>query len=101
MIEIAQSDGFITFRIRGVPRASRSERVGEIDGAIKVTIASPPVDGAANAEVIKLFAKMLGIAKSSVEIVSGQTSKSKQIRITGINADQLRNALYLADTKSA
>lgn len=93
MIEISQKDESITFPVRVVPRASRTEIAGEIGGAVKVRVSSPPVDGAANAELIKLFAKMFGIAKSNVEIVSGQTSKTKQIRITGVTAQQLQNAI--------
>jgi uncharacterized protein len=93
VIDISEKNGSITFTVRVVPRASRSEIVGELDGAVKVRVASPPVDGAANAELIKLFAKTLGVAKSDVEIVSGQTSKTKQIRITGVTAEQFRNAI--------
>jgi uncharacterized protein len=93
MIDIFQKDGGIIFTIRAVPRASKTEIIGHLGGAVKVRVASPPVDGAANAELIKLFAKTLGIAKSDVEIVSGQTSKTKQIRITGVTAEQVRNAI--------
>jgi uncharacterized protein len=93
MIDISQKDGGIGFTIRVVPRAPKSEIVGELGGAVKVRVASPPVDGAANAELIKLFAKTLGVAKGDVEIVSGQTSKTKQIRITGVTAEQFRNAI--------
>ena len=93
MVNISEKDGSISFMVRVVPRASKTEFAGELRGAAKVRVASPPVDGAANAELIKLFAKTLGIGKSSVEIVAGQTSKTKQIRITGATAEQLRNAI--------
>ncbi len=74
--------------IRVVPRASRSEVVGLIDGALKVRIASPPVDGAANAELTKLLAKHYKVPKSSVEIISGQHSKVKRVRITLQNTNR-------------
>lgn len=93
MVEITYKDGSATFAVRVVPRASRTEIVGEIGGAVKVRLASPPVDGAANAELIKLFAKTLGVAKSDVEILSGQASKTKQLRIAGVTAEQIRNAV--------
>lgn len=83
----------VTVTIRVVPRASKTEFAGEIGGAVKVRITSPPIDGAANAELIKLFAKTLGVAKSCVEIVSGQTSKTKRIRIAGVTAEQVKNAI--------
>ena len=86
MIRFSEKDGRITFTVRVVPRASKSEVIGEHDGAMKVRIASPPVDGAANAELIKLLAKTLAISKADIEIVSGHTSKTKQIRIIGVTA---------------
>ena len=76
-----------------MPRASKTEIVGELGGAVKVRVSSPPVDGAANAELVKLFAKTLGVGKNAVEIVSGETSKTKQIRITGVTAEQFRAAI--------
>jgi uncharacterized protein (TIGR00251 family) len=87
-MKLTEADGSVTFDVRVVPRSSRSEIVGEHNGALKVRIASPPVDGAANAELIKLLAKKFGIPKSDVEIVAGETSKSKRIKIA--NLSQLR-----------
>ena len=76
------------FLVRVVPRASKSEIVGPHDGALKIRIASPPVDGAANAELIKLLAKHFGVSKGDIEIIAGQTSKNKRIKI--INLSQLK-----------
>lgn len=73
----------LILEIRVVPRASKSEIVGLYDGALKVRIAAPPIDGAANTELVKVLAKAFAVSKSSVEIISGQSSKSKRIRITG------------------
>lgn len=89
-------DTILTIRV--VPRASKSEIVGNHDGALKVRIASPPVDGAANAELIKLLAKTFGVSKNRVEILSGQTSKTKQIKICGINRLDLQQ-FFLADSQ--
>ncbi|HQU81922.1 MAG TPA: DUF167 domain-containing protein [Pyrinomonadaceae bacterium] len=90
-LKITEKDDSIIFSVRVVPRASKSEIVGEMDGALKVRIASPPVDGAANAEIIKLFAKTFGVSKSEIEIIGGQTSKSKQIKAHGVKAEKLQN----------
>ncbi|MBK6751190.1 MAG: YggU family protein [Pyrinomonadaceae bacterium] len=92
-MNIVEMGGTVTFTVRVVPRASKSEIIGEHDGALKVRIASPPVDGAANTELIKLLAKQLGVSKSNVEIIGGQTSKTKQIRITGITTAQIASVL--------
>ena len=85
MIEIIETTNAVTFSVRVIPRASRSEIVGEHDGALKVKLASPPVDGAANAELIKLFAKRFGVSKSDIEIVTGETSKNKRIKINNLS----------------
>jgi len=87
---IIEKEGFVLLKVRVVPRASRSEIAGEHDGALRVRIAAPPVDGAANAEVVRLLAKTLGIARSAVEIVSGLTSKTKQMRINGVTAAEIQ-----------
>lgn len=85
LINVTESEKSIQFTVRVIPRASRSEIVGEHDGALKVKLASPPVDGAANAELIKLFAKQFGVSKSDIEIVSGETSKNKRIKIVNLS----------------
>ena len=92
-MEIKEKSGAITFTVRVIPRSARTEIVGEYEGAVKVRLSSPPVDGAANAELIKLFAKKLGVAKSAVAIVSGETSKTKRLRVDGASAQRLRDAL--------
>jgi uncharacterized protein (TIGR00251 family) len=85
LIDLIETAGSLTFPVRVIPRASRSEVVGEHDGALKVKIASPPVDGAANAELTKLFAKKFGVSKSDIQILSGETSKNKRIKINNLS----------------
>ena len=83
MIQFTEKEGALIFNVRVVPRASKSEIVGELGGALKIKLKSPPVDGAANEELIKVLAKFFAVPKSAVEILRGQTSKSKQIKIVG------------------
>lgn len=90
MINFTISEGALTFSIRVVPRASKSEIVGEVEGSLKVRISAPPVDGAANQEVVRALAKAFGVAKSNVSIVSGETSKSKRVRVIGATPERLR-----------
>jgi uncharacterized protein len=87
---IVEKEGAILVNIRVVTRASRSEIVGEVEGFVRVRIASAPVDGAANTEIIKLFAKVLGISRSSVTIVSGLASRIKRLQIDGVSAAEFR-----------
>ena len=86
-------DSTIMITVRVIPRSSRSEIVGEIDGVVKVRLSSPPVDGAANAELIQLISKKLGVSKSAVEIITGETSKTKRLRISGVTGQKLRDRL--------
>jgi uncharacterized protein len=93
LINFTEKGGAVIFTIRVVPRASKSEIVGEVEGNLRVRISAPPVDGAANQEVVRVLAKAVGIAKSNVAILSGQTSKTKRIRLTGVTAARLQNIL--------
>lgn len=89
MIDYSEKDGMLIFKVRVVPRASRSEIVGEHDGALRVRIAAPPVDGAANEELVSLLARKLGVSRSAVTITGGHTAKLKQLRVTGVSPDSL------------
>ena len=96
MLNFTEKSGAVIFGVRVVPRASKSEIVGEHDGALKVRISAPPVDGAANAELVKVLSKRFNVSKSEVEIVAGQTSKAKQVKITNLTAEKF---LQLAGLK--
>ena len=75
------------------PRASRSRVVGEHDERLKVQIAAPPVDGAANKEIAKLLAAALGVARSSVTMLSREASKRKVVRVVGVDAAHAEEVL--------
>lgn len=85
MIEITEKDGYLFFFVQVKPGAKREGIAGEIDGAIKLEVTAPPHEGKANAAVVKLLASSLGIAKSKVEIVSGEKSKRKRIKVEGVD----------------
>jgi uncharacterized protein (TIGR00251 family) len=89
MIQYSKKDRGLTFAVRIVPRASRSEIVGEYDGALRVRIAAPPLEGAANRELIRLLARTFKLPQNAVDIVSGGGSKSKLVRIRGADAAKL------------
>jgi uncharacterized protein (TIGR00251 family) len=89
MIETNETGGALTFRVRVAPRASQTAAAGEHDGALKVRVAAPPVEGAANAELTRFLAKALGVPARSVEIVNGHSSKLKLVRVSGAQAADL------------
>jgi uncharacterized protein (TIGR00251 family) len=79
--------------IRLQPRGGRDQVMGERDGAVLIRIAAPPVDGKANAALITFVAKTVGVPKSEVMIIRGETSRNKVIRVAGRAADNVRAAL--------
>jgi uncharacterized protein len=94
MIKYAMNGDTLTFNVRVVPRASRSEIVGEHDGALRVRISAPPVDGAANEELIRVLARAFGVSRGAVEIAVGHSSKSKQVIIRNGVASILADLSY-------
>ncbi|MFL6602249.1 MAG: DUF167 domain-containing protein [Steroidobacteraceae bacterium] len=75
------------------PRASRTELAGMHAGVIKIRVAAPPVENAANRALIDFVAERLGVAKRSVRVVSGNTSRRKILEIDGVTAEVLAAAL--------
>jgi uncharacterized protein (TIGR00251 family) len=80
----ATSDG-ILIDVRVIPRSGRSGISGSRGGALLVRLTAPPVEGAANAELIEVIASALGVPKRSVSIQSGERSKQKRVRVEGIS----------------
>jgi uncharacterized protein (TIGR00251 family) len=71
----------LILRVRVQPKASRDE-ICDLQGeALKVRITAPPVDGKANAHLIKYLAKQFGVAKSAITLLSGETGRDKRLRI--------------------
>jgi uncharacterized protein (TIGR00251 family) len=77
------------------PRAKRTEVVGWHDDAIKIRLAAPPVDGAANEELVAFLADELGVTRSSVEIVAGWTSRRKRVAVAGVEREEVLGRLGL------
>jgi uncharacterized protein len=83
-MKITEADGAVTFDVLVQPRASRS-KVGPIhDGRLKLAVTAPPVDGEANAAVIELLAKSVGVSRGAIEVVAGASSRRKTVRIEGV-----------------
>ena len=72
-------------RVHVQPRASRNEVVGWREGALAVRLTAPPVEGAANAELIDVLATALGVPKRSVSIVGGERARQKRVHVAGID----------------
>jgi uncharacterized protein (TIGR00251 family) len=88
-VNIDEKQGSATFNVRVIPRSSKREIVGEHDGALKVKLKSPPVDGAANDELIRVLSKEFGVSRSAIEIVSGLASKTKRVQIRSVDTSHI------------
>ena len=79
--------------VRVQPRASQSRVTGFRDGALRVSVTAPPQDGRANAALLGLLADTLGIAKTSLSIVRGLTSRDKVVAVEGLAAGDIQRIL--------
>ncbi|MDP1612272.1 MAG: DUF167 family protein [Sulfuritalea sp.] len=89
---VADASG-VTLRLHIQPGAKKTEVVGQHGEALKIRLAAPPVDGKANACLLVFLAERLGVAKSAVSLVSGDSSRAKRVRVTGIDATKARERL--------
>lgn len=80
---VATGDG-VTLRLHIQPGAKKTEVVGLHGEALKIRLAAPPVDGKANACLLAFIAERLGVAKSAVSLLSGDTSRAKRVHVIGV-----------------
>lgn len=76
-------DGSVVLTLHIQPGARKTEVAGLHGEALKIRLAAPPVDGKANAALLAFLAKVCGVSRSAVVLVSGETSRSKRVRIAG------------------
>ncbi|MEJ7575534.1 MAG: DUF167 domain-containing protein [Pyrinomonadaceae bacterium] len=84
MILCAEEGEWLCFAISVVPRASRTQIVGEREGVMRVRLAAPPVDGKANEELVRALAKFFDLPLRAIEIRSGHNSKRKRVCVAGV-----------------
>jgi uncharacterized protein len=89
-VRVTEANGRVRFSVHVQPRAAQSAVAGMHGDALKVRVAAPPVDGAANAALVKFFAELFSVARRDVRIVAGETSRSKIVEIDGITERAVR-----------
>ena len=87
MLHIQKNPRGVVFKVLVQPRSAKNMLAGLHDDALKVKLTAPPVNNAANLMCIKFLAKALGVPKSSLEIVSGHTSRNKQVLLCSDRTD--------------
>ena len=85
--------GGISFQLKLHPRAKKNAITGALGDALKLSLTAPPVEGRANDACVEFFSRLLKVPRSSITIASGQSSRLKVIRITGITAAEFRGQL--------
>jgi uncharacterized protein (TIGR00251 family) len=92
-LELRESAGGVTLRVRVTPRAGRDALGGEREGVLLVRLQAPPVDGAANAALARLLGRTLGVPPSAVRVLHGETGRQKLVAVAGLDAATARERL--------
>ena len=85
--------GGVRIEVRVATRAARAGIAGMRDGYLLVRLNAPPVEGAANAELIEVIANALGVSKRSVSIAAGEQSRRKIVHVSGVSVDEVQSKL--------
>jgi uncharacterized protein (TIGR00251 family) len=96
VIPVQQQGESVTYSVKAHPRARRERIAGVLGVALKLEPAAPPVEGKANEACIRFFADLLKVPRSSVTIAAGNSSRNKVIRVIGISAARVEQALAAA-----
>jgi uncharacterized protein (TIGR00251 family) len=99
MLDLREADGGVTLRVRVQPRASREELLGERAGALVVRLTAAPVDGEANAALVRFLARRLRLPPSALRLTRGAGSRDKLLRVNGVTAAAVRSSLEPAATE--
>ena len=82
-----------TFAVRVQPRAARSAITGTVGEALKVSVSAPPVDGRANVAIVEFFSEILSVPRSAVQVIAGERSRNKMVRIAGCTGAEVERLL--------
>jgi uncharacterized protein (TIGR00251 family) len=92
-LPLADTPDGVVITVRAMPRAGRSRIDGMRDGALLVRLAAAPVDGEANAELIVVLARALGVPRSRLTVIAGERSRDKRVLVSGVLRDAVERAL--------
>ena len=89
MVDLRQRGDAVSFRVRVVPRASRDKIAGIHDGAVRIRLTAPPVEGAANEALVAFLSSVLRVPKLDIELVAGQTARNKVVSVSGLSPEEI------------
>ena len=97
MLNIQESDEGLRIEVKVQPRSSRNQISGEQEGALKVKLTAPPVEGEANQALVNFLARSLKLPRKNIILIRGETTRNKLIEIRGISKEQLLQTLGVQD----
>jgi len=95
LVRECEKGGDALLRVKAVPGASRDQISGRLGNRLKVRVSAPPEGGKANKAICAMLARALDVRKSDVAVVEGLTAAEKTVRLSGVTAEQVLQALYL------
>jgi uncharacterized protein (TIGR00251 family) len=93
MLTIKETARGAQFAVRVIPGASKNEVAGIQDGALKIKLTAPPVEGKANRACVEFLAGLLGVRRSALEITAGEKSRKKTVSVDGMGRSELEARL--------
>ncbi len=91
--QLRAGEGWVEFQLRVSPKAPCNQICGWVDGALKVKLKAPPVEGKANKALEGFLAQVLQVPKKEVWLISGKTSRIKRVRVLGLSPQALLQRL--------
>lgn len=95
-MKLVEKEGKVRLEVRAKPRASKTRILGPRGGALEVSLAAPPVDGAANDELVRALADALEVPRRQVALLRGESSRLKLVEVSGLSAEEVRARLERA-----
>lgn len=95
MVPVKETSKGVTFIVKVHPRARKNAVTGVVGDALKLDLTAPPVGGRANEAVIGFFVDLFEISRASVTIASGETSRTKVVRVTGVSKQVIEQKLEI------
>ncbi len=93
MATLKESNGAVTFAVKVVPRAAKNQIAGGVGDVIKIRLNAPPVEGKANAALVEFLADLFAVRRAQIEIVTGDASRHKVVRVRGVTAKHIEGKL--------
>ncbi|WP_054695713.1 DUF167 domain-containing protein [Syntrophomonas palmitatica] len=93
MLRITETGNTLKIEVKVQPRASRNQVVGEHDGALKIKLAAPPVEGEANRALLDFLADVLKLPKKNITLLKGDSSRHKLLEIYGMDKNTFLNII--------